>query len=393
MITHFEIDSFKSLRSVKMDLGNINVFVGPNGVGKTNILEAIGIASTAAYGVVDDESLLRRGIRPGVPRLYKTSNKKYKTASHISFFVGNDICSYKVSLLNPLEKPLPKWHFKTERVTLNGKDLYTRGVKNNINSENGGIPAVLAMENIPNEVLDFFNDLRAYGLYSPNTPALRGLVPDLQSRIPIGLSGGGLSEGLQALLETAESDDVIADAIDDVTALFDWVEDVETSTQNANIISPSLPRMKRTVIFRDAFMKSSYNKLTAADASEGVLYALFLLVLCLSEKGPRIFSVDNIDSALNPRLVKALLRRIQLWMKDIIPEKQMFCTVHNPVALDSFDFTDERVRLFVIDRNSDGLTNVRQIKITEHLLNISKEKHMPLSQLWIDGYIGGVPDV
>ena len=134
MITHFEIDSFKSLRSVKLDLGNINVFVGPNGVGKTNILEAIGIASTAAYGVVDDESLLRRGIRPGVPRLYKTSNRKYKTASHISFFVGNDICSYKVSLLNPLEKPLPKWHFKTERVTLNGKDLYTRGVKNNINS-------------------------------------------------------------------------------------------------------------------------------------------------------------------------------------------------------------------------------------------------------------------
>ena len=155
------------------------------------------------------------------------------------------------------------------------------------------------MENVPKEVFSFFYDLRAYGLYSSNTPALRCLVPDLQSGMPIGLSA----------------------------------------------------------------------------------------------KGPRIFSVANIDSALNPRLVKALLGLIQSWMKHIILEKQMFCTVHNLVALDSFDFTDENMRLFVVVRDSDGVIDVQRIRINEQLMNISKEKHMPLSQLWIDGYIGGVPNV
>lgn len=393
MIKHFAIDSFKSLRRVRLDFGNINIFIGPNGVGKTNILEALGIASAAAYGVVDDESLLRRGIRPGVPRLYKTSNKKYKTAPHIAFQVDSDVCSYRVSLLNPLDKPLPKWHYKTEKVTLNEDDIYSRGVKSNINQDIGGVPAVLATENMSVEVLRFFDDLRSYSLYSPNTPALRGLVPDLQSRIPVGLSGGGLSEGLQELLEAADKDENISDAIDDVAALFDWVEEVETSTQNVNIISPSLPRMKRTIVFRDCFMNSNYNRLTAADASEGVLYALFLLVLSLSPKGARMFAIDNIDSALNPRLIKSLLKLLQNWIEEIIPEKQIFCTAHNPVLLDSFDFTDERVKLFVVDRDTDGLTDVRQIKITEELVKISKENHMPLSQLWVDGYIGGIPNV
>ena len=63
MIRHFEVKSFKSLRETSLDFGNINIFIGANGAGKTNILEALGVVSAAAYGIVDDESLLRRGIR------------------------------------------------------------------------------------------------------------------------------------------------------------------------------------------------------------------------------------------------------------------------------------------------------------------------------------------
>ena len=88
MIRHFEVKSFKSLRETSLDFGNINIFIGANGAGKTNILEALGVVSAAAYGIVDDESLLRRGIRPGVPRLYKTSNQAYPISPHISFVVA-----------------------------------------------------------------------------------------------------------------------------------------------------------------------------------------------------------------------------------------------------------------------------------------------------------------
>ncbi|OHE22366.1 MAG: hypothetical protein A3J94_03335 [Syntrophus sp. RIFOXYC2_FULL_54_9] len=73
MITKISIESFKSLEKVEIELGNLNVFVGANGSGKSNLLEAIGVLSAAADGKVTDQTLLQRGVRPGVPKLYKSA--------------------------------------------------------------------------------------------------------------------------------------------------------------------------------------------------------------------------------------------------------------------------------------------------------------------------------
>ena len=390
MINSLHIENFKSIRDMDLKLGTINCFIGANGAGKTNILEAIGVVSAAVFGVVDDEALLRRGIRPGVPRLYKTSNKKYKMSPHIAFTVGNQHCKYRVSLLNPLDKPKPKWNFKTE--SLESDDLeetYTRGVKTNPNSEIGGLPLVLSRLQPDSSTAVFLSDLREYALYNPNTPVLRGIVPDSQPRQPVGLAGGGLADGLQQLLSLYEGNDNIEEAIDDVESLFPWVSEMSTSTQISQILSSSLPRNKRTIIFEDRFMKQKYNKLTAVDASEGILYAIFLLVLCHSPHAPNIFAIDNIDQALNPRLLKHMIQLLQKWLILDNSNRQLFCTVHNPVVLDNLNITDNDVKLFVVDRDSNGITVASPINITEELISKSKELHITLSQLWTEGFLGG----
>ncbi len=63
MIRTLKIDGFKSISSEEISLGRVNCFIGANGAGKSNILEALGVLGAAANGVVDDESLLRRGVR------------------------------------------------------------------------------------------------------------------------------------------------------------------------------------------------------------------------------------------------------------------------------------------------------------------------------------------
>lgn len=73
MITKISIKSFKSIENIEIELGHINVFVGANGSGKSNLLEAIGVLSAAADGKVTDQTLLQRGVRPGVPKLYKSA--------------------------------------------------------------------------------------------------------------------------------------------------------------------------------------------------------------------------------------------------------------------------------------------------------------------------------
>lgn len=57
-ISKILINSFKSIGNnsevTEIELGMVNCFIGANGVGKSNILEAIGLLSAAASGDVDD---------------------------------------------------------------------------------------------------------------------------------------------------------------------------------------------------------------------------------------------------------------------------------------------------------------------------------------------------
>ena len=73
MLTQLTVQGFKSLVELRIDLARINLFIGANGSGKSNILEAIGVLSAAASGRVDNESLIRRGVRAGSEHLFKSA--------------------------------------------------------------------------------------------------------------------------------------------------------------------------------------------------------------------------------------------------------------------------------------------------------------------------------
>jgi energy-coupling factor transporter ATP-binding protein EcfA2 len=114
-IRKVDIRGFKSIYSTTIELGRVNCFIGANGAGKSNLLEALGVLGAAANGVVDDESLLRRGVRAGLPSLYKSSFATEHTPAHIAIEVaGENNEIYGVSLLNPLDSPEPAWSYKTE---------------------------------------------------------------------------------------------------------------------------------------------------------------------------------------------------------------------------------------------------------------------------------------
>ncbi len=50
MLNRIKVEAFKSLENVEIDLGRVNVFIGANGSGKSNLLEAIGVLGAAANG-------------------------------------------------------------------------------------------------------------------------------------------------------------------------------------------------------------------------------------------------------------------------------------------------------------------------------------------------------
>ena len=50
MITQLEVKGFKSLVDVSIELGAVNVFIGANGSGKSNLLEVVGMLSAIISG-------------------------------------------------------------------------------------------------------------------------------------------------------------------------------------------------------------------------------------------------------------------------------------------------------------------------------------------------------
>ncbi len=395
MLKRVEIKSFKSLLDVNIELGMVNVFIGANGSGKSNLLEAIGILGAAASGRVDDEGLLRRGVRPGVPALYKASFRHERVRSAIRFGAFSEHASYEVELINPTDKPLPAWHFKNEKFVSDSQKIVGRSPASvgyaSLDPAQGlaALEAVKLAPASPGSML--LSALRDYAIFAPNTAALRGLVSDPQMRLPVGLSGGRLAEGVEELRRLATRDDAIAEVVDDLHELLDWVSTFGARTSGQVPLSPTIPRQQRVLYFQDRYMADGRNELSAYDASEGALYVLFAAVATTHPDAPPILAIDNVDAGLNPRLVRALMERMCRWLLDQ-GRRQLLLTCHNPLVLDGLPLQDERVRLFAVDRSAKGRTLVKRIEVDATLLAKAKEG-WPLSRLWIAGHLGGVPDV
>ena len=241
-------------------------------------------------------------------------------------------------------------------------------------------------------VLELLNELRNYSIHCPNTPALRGLVQDLQARAPVGLSGGRLPEAVDDLAANEKTDPELAKRLDQVRELLDWALDFSASPSMSVPLSPSAARSRLVSQFVDRFMAKGRNKLTGYDASEGALYVLYCAALALHPKAPRCLAIDNVDQALNPRLAQRIMQMVCSWSAESDGGRQWLLTVHNPAILDGLPLGDSSIRLFTVDRNNRGHTTVRRIDLAAATESRPSEE-WTLSRMWTGGLLGGVSNV
>lgn len=396
MIESFSVKAFKSLEDVTVDLGRVNVFIGANGSGKSNLLEAVGVLSAAASGRVDDQSLLSRGVRPGVPALYKSAFPAKPGSTippHISFGGRGPRAKYEVSLDNPLKDPTPAWRFKTESWEDGTHRLVGRLSAPSPNSNpDRGMAALKAVEVTGGEALDLLELLQNYVVFTPTTPVMRGIAPETQPREPLGLSGGNLARAISELLSHSEQDERSSGICHEALGLVDWASNFGATSAASLPLSPAASASEKVIMFRDRFMRNGRDVLSGYDASEGALYALFLAVVSGHRNSPRLCAVDNADHGLNPRLARSLVERVCEWYLDVCPPRQILLTTHNPLVLDGLPLQEDGIRLFTVSRTNSGRTTVRRVRVDDEVRDMA-EQGWSLSRLWVMGHLGGVPDV
>jgi len=400
MIRSISIKSFKSLLDVDVALGRVNVFIGANGSGKSNLLEAIGVLGAAANGRVDDEALQRRGVRPGVPSRYKSSFSGSRIRGSIRLEAFTKGASYAVELNNPMQDPEPAWTFKNELLMDGDKKIVGRSPASHKQFDfHRGLAALQAVElSSESPSSSLLGQLAAYSIYSPNTNTLRGLTSDPQMRKPVGLAGGRLPEAVNELLQARSGNESVTEVTSQILELIDWAamfgsQWVDSQWGSGRIpLSPSVASSSRVLKFRDRFMAKGRDILTGYDVSEGALYVLFAAVLAKLPTAPRVLAIDNVDHGLNPRLARALMSRLCEWVLGGRDDKQMLLTSHNPLVLDGLSLDNDDVRLFTVGRSRKGRTVVRRVKVKVDDLKRDGEI-WTVSRLWVMGHLGGVPDV
>ena len=352
MINRVLIRNFKSITRLEMDLGRVNVLIGANGSGKSNILEAIGMLASKNDDKIELDSMAQRGIRIARPELMTNSFLGKNASKIITIAIGNNICSetYRLSQLYEDDIYSP-WTVVSPRPS-QGNDR-------------------------KDEMMAYIS---RYAIYSPNIDVLRGLT-SASTLYPLGIHG----EGLDVLLSQLPKKD-IAEIEDIAQHYISWIEDlVYDSHDLLKYRGYKLGRSNSNLYFTDKFMRRRNNFFSAENANEGALVLLFYLALIVSKSTPRFFAIDNIDSGLNPRLCRYLMKEIGQLAREY--GKQLIVTTHNPAILDGLNLNGGSEKLFSVERSDEGNTVIAEVKTKPTV-----GRRVKLSELWMNGLIGGMPE-
>lgn len=405
MIKEITIRNYKSIHDLKLELGNVNVFIGENGCGKTNILEAVAMLSAAQLFSLDTNTLFSKGIRVARPSLTISSflgkqapksiflGAKYEdpvfdAESQLIPIDANDIFTTWKEDQASLELRLVEskfWEGEPGKKVKHFRDSIDELQK--VDYESGEFVTSLrkayekVIETIREKLIS--NDgatLSKYQIFNPVTNALRGITSESRMQ-PLGING----EGLDLLLSDFSKEEW--EELLGYRHLISWLEDIIIDQNDSlKYKGHKIGRSNSVLYFRDKFMRKNNNVFAAENSNEGVLHILFYLALFISRKTPKFFAIDNIESSLNPKLCRTIMKEIAALA--VKHGKQALITTHNPAVLDGMNLFDDTQRLFVVSRSDEGHTKARRIQFKPEV----EGKELKLSEMWMRGYLGALPD-
>lgn len=403
MIRELQINNYKSLHNMTLDVARFNVLIGENGCGKSNILEAIALIAATVSNKLDNEFLVSRGIRVTSPELMRSAFNTTDTQKPITLKAGyEEVIMPIIYTLTNDNEPYSKWDRSIQEFIINKKIELSQeipfeifdSIKNN-KEKIDSINKIFSREKILSELKElqyteneaaFYIEnydsisnqeklIKNFIIYSPENTALRNFSNEGQVE-PLGIHGEGLLKLLKVIQKKSpEQIKQIRKSLE----VFDWYSEFHILD---GMFSSTI---EGEISITDRYLSQPFDQ---RSANEGFLFVLFYIALMVSDDTPKIFAIDNIDVALNPKLCTKLIKELTRLANEY--GKQVFVTTHNPAILDGIDLGDDEQRLLVFSRNKQGHTSYKRIKLEDKPRSSSNEE-LKLSEAFLRGYLGGLP--
>lgn len=382
MIKKISIARYKSVVDLTLRLGRFNVFIGENGCGKSNILEALALGEAAHTHKLDYEFLTNRGIRVTEPKFMLPAFENINCEEKMKLTFMDDSDNSWTHILHYDREAKPAmWHDEVEENT----EIFFEKLQDKLPIKVKDLIQLISKENEDQTLNIKFSkqepftiyqnkskELAYFTIYSLEESSLRKF--DTANTYPLGRKGEGLFAYLKSLSQQEKGLKIFQE-IREGLSLLDWFEDIQ--------IPENLMSSDYSLKLSDRYLSETLNYFDQRSANEGFLYLLFYLTLFISEDTPSFFAIENIESSYNPKLCREIINR--LYDLAVRHNKQVILTTHSPAVLNALPYSNEEQKLFVVRRNIDGFTKA-------NVVERKGETHTPMGQLWENGMIGGLPN-
>lgn len=354
MIDQLAIAGYRSIKSIILKLGQLNVVTGANGSGKSNVYRALKLIADASSGRLA-ESLAREGGFNSVRWAGRKSNSKDPvslrlgfTASPFSYScdLGLPVPSDSAFDFDPEMKRECLWHGERMDGRSLCADRHTTMLRTRrASGEWTNIDLTLSRHaSMLSEYADPFNApeliamrelLRAWRFYDgfrvdSGSPARRGSVATFT---PI-LAGDG--SDLAAALQTIRE-------IGDHAGLDQMIDDAFPGSRIEILTSGATMDV---ALQQSGILRS----LSAAELSDGTLRYLLLVAAMLTPRPPKLMVLNEPENSLHPDLIPALGRLI----KRAAVKSQVIVVSHNTRLVEELE-TDKACVAIRLEK-SEGAT-------------------------------------
>jgi predicted ATPase len=380
-IREIAVAGYRSLRSIRFPIGQLTVFVGANGVGKTNLYRALQLVQSAAAGSLARELASEGGMESALWAGKRATNKPARIKFQVGIGKNREdhsgqhqfddsvelavTYSYEVEIgvrvptaaAFPLEPQI-----KEERLIDRGARrpvslLERRGPRatavDNDGRKHAVAPTLLASETalgalqdpglfadldaVRRTMLDwrFYHDFRTDRLSALREPCLAITTPTLAS------DGGDLAAVFATLVHIREDTVDLDRAIDDAFPGAQLVVPSPGRTASFGLIMPDYP--KRTF--------------AASELSDGTLRYLALAGALLGYRLPSFIALNEPETSLHPDLLGPLARMIVQAAR----RTQIWVVTHSERLADAFVACGDLKPRTVIKR--DGETWIEGLKL------------------------------
>lgn len=371
MISEISIKNFKSIQNETIKLKGINIIIGANNAGKSNLLDALEFYQRIL--VMELQEVFGPIPFAFINVLHKGANIRTDCIELVINYENKQSIIHKFSVESNYNPGLgPRFLLGIKNEMLKIGDL----IEQNSNSPNLLLRQKYIKRELPKDVADYVNNCKSIRKFQfvPKDIKKEQIIDPVDQHIPyLQPNGANLVNVLYAIRDTQPK--AFDNIMKDFREIFPDVESLSFKHLGESRYALEFIRNVEGTEWR----------FLSPEISDGFVITLAIITLISTPNRPEIILIEEIENGLNPSTLRVILERIMKTTE--LSNIQFIITTHSPILLELLSQNPEYIIICEQDKGKS-----KYIPLQEILSRFGKdyEPGESLFQLWINGLIGGL---